>query len=163
MHESVQIVQERRHRRSSVTCILKVYIKMTRLKLWLCMHVKYVLTPHLKPSSKCICFSVTFSTTRENNFYLPSTVLEIPAPSLFIILCVKLMKPNCLNYVVFKGRSWQSSITTWLKYHIVYVWPLLNFCISVLFLLYTAWFNISLLKCVTSYHILSAETKQINC
>jgi len=30
--------------------ILKVYIKMTRLKLWLCMHVEYVLTPHLKPS-----------------------------------------------------------------------------------------------------------------
>jgi len=48
-----------------------------------------------------ICFSVTFSTTRENNFYLLSTVLEIPAPSLSVLLCVKLMKPNCLNYVVF--------------------------------------------------------------
>ena len=36
-------------------------------------------------------------------------------------------------------------------------------CISVLFLLYTAWFNISLLSCVTSYHILCAERKQINC
>jgi len=48
-----------------------------------------------------IYFSVTFSTTRENNFYLLSTVLEIPAPSLSVLLCVKLMKPNCLNYVVF--------------------------------------------------------------
>jgi len=35
-------------------------------------------------------------------------------------------------------------------------------CISVLFLLYTAWFNISLLNCVTSYHILCAESIQIN-
>ena len=47
-------------------------------------------------------FSVTFLTTRENNFYLLSTVLEIPAPSLSVLLCVKLMKPNCLNYVVLK-------------------------------------------------------------
>ena len=48
-----------------------------------------------------IYFSVTFSTTRENNVYLLSTVLEIPAPSLSVLLCVKLMEPNCLNYVVF--------------------------------------------------------------
>ena len=38
----------------------------------------------------------------------------------------------------------------------------LCFCISVLFLLYTAWFNISLLNCVTSYHIICAERNQIN-
>ena len=45
-----------------------------------------------------ICFNVTFS-TRENNFYQLPTVLEIPTPSLSVLLCVKLMKPNCLNYV----------------------------------------------------------------
>ena len=88
----------------------------------------------------------------------------MPTPSLSVLLCVKLMKPNCLNYVDFL----RSSLTKFdhhlakIPYRVCLTITYL-FCISVLFLLYTAWFNISLLNCVTSYHILCAERKQINC
>jgi len=34
-----------------------------------------------------------------------------------------------------------------------------HYIIFVLFLLYSAWFNISLLKCVTSYHSVLKENK----
>ena len=49
-------------------------------------------------------FEVLSPHSSENNLYQLSTVLEIPTPSRSVLLCVKLMKPNCLNDVVFKDR-----------------------------------------------------------
>ena len=63
----------------------------------------------------------------------------------------------------FKDRSWSFDHHLAKIPYRVRLTITLFFCISVLFLLYTAWFNISLLNCVTSYHILCAERKQINC